>query len=129
MSKACPEMEQRAIDLLQLPEEILENIVKNLDVEDILNLSYIDKFFSKFLPDDVYYERYLKMEINEEGEESEYRVHHYKSSNVLTNMHFEDLDREGLEAHFGDWSLDDYQRENPDDNSQKDLCYEKNDFL
>jgi hypothetical protein len=49
--------------LLILPDELLEIIFKSLVINDILNLALADSYFAKFLPDNVYYGRYLGLNL------------------------------------------------------------------
>jgi hypothetical protein len=63
--------ETRVIELLQLPQEILEIIIKNLEVSDILNLARVDSYFSSFLPDDVFYGEYKGYAMYNEDEKGD----------------------------------------------------------
>ena len=52
-------MQEYANKLMELPDNILEDIVKYLDIDTILQLACKHEYFSKYLPDDIYYGEYL----------------------------------------------------------------------
>jgi len=56
-------MQEYAKYLMQLPDDILENIVQHLDVDTILQLANENSYLSKYLPDDIYYGEYLGLNL------------------------------------------------------------------
>lgn len=48
---------------MELPDDILEDIVQHLDVDTILQLACKHEYFSKYLPDDIYYGEYLGLNL------------------------------------------------------------------